>query len=176
MIRFLWFSTPPTKDLSFFVTDFKSNIHIQILQTDLHAFPWRTTWENLFKHQRIFFLLGVHFINSHNHFSWLSLVIVKRKLILVTSLTFRVKSNYFILTLLVNVIILGWHLMPAWERAILAKSQTLDVAKRTINFDLLILDFYLLLNVRVKSYLSYRCFWVCFFVCTAILYLIYSLT
>ena len=32
------------------------NIHIQILQTDLHTFPWRISWENLVKDQ-IFFSL-----------------------------------------------------------------------------------------------------------------------
>ena len=31
-----------------------SNIHIQILYTDLYKFLWRTSWENLFKDQRIF--------------------------------------------------------------------------------------------------------------------------
>ena len=32
------------------------NIHIQILQSDLHTFPWRISWENLVKDQ-IFFSL-----------------------------------------------------------------------------------------------------------------------
>ena len=41
------------------------SIHIQILQTDLHTFPERMSWENLIKDQGIFFL-GDHFINSHN--------------------------------------------------------------------------------------------------------------
>ena len=30
------------------------NIHIQILQTDLHTYPYRISWENLFKDQSIF--------------------------------------------------------------------------------------------------------------------------
>ena len=30
------------------------SIHIQILQTDLHTFPLRISWENLLKHQGIF--------------------------------------------------------------------------------------------------------------------------
>ena len=32
------------------------NIHIQILQTDLHTFSWRTSWENLVKDQIFFYL------------------------------------------------------------------------------------------------------------------------
>ena len=31
-----------------------SNIYIQILQTDLHTFPWRISWENLIEDQSIF--------------------------------------------------------------------------------------------------------------------------
>ena len=41
------------------------SIHIQVLQTDLHTFPERMSWENLIKDQGIFFLRD-HFINSHN--------------------------------------------------------------------------------------------------------------
>ena len=41
------------------------SIHIQVLQTDLHTFPERMSWENLIKDQ-VFFPLGDHFINSHN--------------------------------------------------------------------------------------------------------------
>ena len=33
------------------------NIHIQILQTDLHTFPVRNCWENLIKDQGIFSLV-----------------------------------------------------------------------------------------------------------------------
>ena len=58
------------------------NIHIQILQTDLHTFPWRISWENLIKDQRFF--PCDHFINSHRLCSWLSMDIVRRKLCLVT--------------------------------------------------------------------------------------------
>ena len=32
------------------------NIHIQILQTDLHTFSWRISWENLVKDQIFFYL------------------------------------------------------------------------------------------------------------------------
>ena len=40
------------------------NIHIQILQTDLHTFPLRITWENLIEHQGIFSFLIIFFIFS----------------------------------------------------------------------------------------------------------------
>ena len=43
-------------------------IHIQILQTDCHTFPYRISWENLYKDQSINFLLGDHFISSHKLF------------------------------------------------------------------------------------------------------------
>ena len=36
---------------------FSPNIHIQILQTDLHTFPSRMCWENLFQDQSICFLV-----------------------------------------------------------------------------------------------------------------------
>ena len=36
------------------VNPLSSKIHIQILQTDLHTFPYRISWENLFKDQSIF--------------------------------------------------------------------------------------------------------------------------
>ena len=48
-----------------FINPLSPSIHIQILQTDLHTFPLRISWENLIKDQGIFFL-GDHFINSHN--------------------------------------------------------------------------------------------------------------
>ena len=35
------------------------NIHIQILQTDLHTFSWRIGWENLVKDQIIIFLFVI---------------------------------------------------------------------------------------------------------------------
>ena len=40
------------------------NIHIQILQTDLHTFPLRIRWENLIEHQGIFSFLIIFFIFS----------------------------------------------------------------------------------------------------------------
>ena len=38
------------------------NIHIQILQTDLHSFPLRISWENLIKHQGIFSFVIIFYI------------------------------------------------------------------------------------------------------------------
>ena len=68
------------------------NIHIQILQTDLHTFPWRISWENLIKDQRFF--PCDHFINSHRLCSWRSMDIVRRKLCLVTiGMTFDAKER-----------------------------------------------------------------------------------
>ena len=66
------------------------NIHMQILQTDLHTFPSRISWENLIKDQGIF-PLGDHFINSRNLISWHCMDIVRRKLTLNTIGTWRVK-------------------------------------------------------------------------------------
>ena len=37
------------------VNPFSPNIHIQILQTDLHTFPLRISQENLIKDESIFF-------------------------------------------------------------------------------------------------------------------------
>ena len=52
------------------------NIHIQILQTDLHTFPWRISWENLVKDQ-IFFSLWSLFLSILIDFAldslWISL-------------------------------------------------------------------------------------------------------
>ena len=61
------------------VNPLSPSIHIRILQTDLHTFPWRNNWENLFK-----FLLGDHFIDSHNLSLYSVWIIVRRKLILDT--------------------------------------------------------------------------------------------
>ena len=63
------------------VNPLSPNIHIQILQTDLHTFPWRISWENLICQH---FLFSDHFINSHNLISWQGMNIVGRKLMLVT--------------------------------------------------------------------------------------------
>ena len=40
-----------TKDLdtNVFRNPLNLHIHIQILQTDLHTFPWKISWENLVK-------------------------------------------------------------------------------------------------------------------------------
>ena len=59
------------------------SIHIQILQTDLHAFPLRISWENLIKHQGIFSFVII-FLYSHNLISWQCMDFVRRKLLLVT--------------------------------------------------------------------------------------------
>ena len=40
------------------------NIHIQILQTDLHTFPLRISWENLIKDQGIFSLVIILLIST----------------------------------------------------------------------------------------------------------------
>ena len=37
-------------------------IHIQILQTDLHTFPLRISWENSIKHQGIFSFVIIFYI------------------------------------------------------------------------------------------------------------------
>ena len=38
------------------------SIHIQILQTDLHTFPLRISWENLIKHQGVFSFVIIFYI------------------------------------------------------------------------------------------------------------------
>ena len=103
--------------------------------------------------------------------SWQSLLIVKRKLIVVTSWTCRIKTNYTI------------HLQFYWT------SSTPYWADTSCLPELLILicseDFSFTLkysgelsinseskNGRDKSYLSSRCFSVGFCSCTAILYLV----
>ena len=49
-----------------FFNPLSPSIHIQILQTDLHTFPWWMSRENLMIFYRSrHFLLGDHFINSH---------------------------------------------------------------------------------------------------------------
>ena len=51
------------------------NIHIQILQTDLHTFPWRISWENLIEDQIFFsFWIILLFLVDYAHDSlWISL-------------------------------------------------------------------------------------------------------
>ena len=59
---FLWTKSPLVNSSGAMIPHFPSpfhplslNIHIQILQeTDLHTFPYRISWENLFKDQSIF--------------------------------------------------------------------------------------------------------------------------
>ena len=64
-------TTQPTKKKSS-QEDFtsSSNIHIQILQTELYTFPYRISWDNLITDQSNF-LYGDHLNNSHSLFSWL---------------------------------------------------------------------------------------------------------
>ena len=38
------------------------SVHIQILQTDLHIFPLRISWENLIKHQDVFSFMIIFYI------------------------------------------------------------------------------------------------------------------
>ena len=40
------------------------NICIQFLQTDLHTFPWKISWENLIKDQSIFALMFILLIDT----------------------------------------------------------------------------------------------------------------
>ena len=47
-------SGPLLKEV-FFLNPLSPNIYIQILQTDLHTFPYWISWENLFKDQSISF-------------------------------------------------------------------------------------------------------------------------
>lgn len=57
---------------------------IEILQTDLHTFPKKISLENLIKDLINYIPSGDHFKNSHNLFSWCSMSIVKRKLMLLS--------------------------------------------------------------------------------------------
>ena len=45
-----------------FANPLSPNIHIQILQTDLHTFPLRISWENLIKHHGIFSFVIILYI------------------------------------------------------------------------------------------------------------------
>ena len=44
------------------LTPLSPNIHIQILHTDIHRFPYRASWENLIKDQSIFSLVVMLFL------------------------------------------------------------------------------------------------------------------
>ena len=59
------------------------NIHIQILNINLHSFPCKISWENLTNDQSIFPLVILN-ISSHNLSSWCFMDIVRRKLMLVS--------------------------------------------------------------------------------------------
>ena len=67
------------------------NIHKQIPQTDLYIFPYGISWEKLIKDQRFFSLWSL--INSHRCYTWQSMDIVRRKLMLVTIGTWRVLTK-----------------------------------------------------------------------------------
>ena len=68
------------------------NIHMQILQTDIHTFPRDTVSWGILIIRTKHFLFGDHLINSHNHFSWQHMDIVGRKFMLVTVRTKRFKN------------------------------------------------------------------------------------
>ena len=51
------------------VNPLSPDIHIQILQTDLHTFTGGISWENLKKDQSIFSLMINHSVTSCNQFS-----------------------------------------------------------------------------------------------------------
>ena len=75
------------------VNPLSPKIQVQILQSDLHTFPIRISWENLMKDQGIF-LFSDHFINSHNLSSWKCVDNVRRNFMLITIGTKRVKTVY----------------------------------------------------------------------------------
>ena len=70
------------------------NNHTQILQSDLHTFPLRISWENLTKDQGIVSLVIILLI-SHNHFSWQSMDILRRKLMLIAIEIWRVDPQHY---------------------------------------------------------------------------------
>ena len=52
----------PNSTLQILFNPLSPSIHIQILQTDLHTFPLRISWENLIKHHGIFSLMIISLI------------------------------------------------------------------------------------------------------------------
>ena len=64
----------------YILNSFSPNIHIKMLQTYLHTFPYRIRWENLIKKKH--FPFCDHFINSYNLSSWLCIDTVRRRLML----------------------------------------------------------------------------------------------
>ena len=59
------------------------DIHIQILQTDLHTFPHKDKLRE-FDERSKHFLLDDNFIDSKNLISWPCMDVIRRKLMLVT--------------------------------------------------------------------------------------------
>ena len=63
----------PTWNFQFIlvINPLSTKIHIYILQTGLHTFPQRISWENMMKDLSIFFVVFILLIYySHNLFSW----------------------------------------------------------------------------------------------------------
>ena len=79
-----------------------SKIHIQILQTDLHTFPPRISWETLVKDQSIFSFLTI-FLVLITFSLTCEVIIVGRKITLITLGTERVKIQT---SLLINLLVL----------------------------------------------------------------------
>ena len=74
-----------------FLNPLSPNVHIQILQTGLYTIPFKDKLREFDKRSK-YFLLGDHFINSHNLISSQCMDMVRRKLMLVTIETQRVKE------------------------------------------------------------------------------------
>ena len=81
----------------YILNSFSPNIHIQILQTYLHTFPYRIRWENLIKRSKHFPFCD-HFITSYNLSSWLCTNTVGRRLMLNT-VTFTLHWSWMLTNL-----------------------------------------------------------------------------
>ena len=69
----------PTWNFQFIlvINPLSTKIHIYILQTGLHTFPQRISWENMMKDLSIFFVVFILLIYySHNLFSWIDVWIL----------------------------------------------------------------------------------------------------
>ena len=69
----------PTWNFQFIlvINPLSTKIHIYILQTNLHTFPQRISWENMMKDLSIFFVVFILLIYySHNLFSWIDVWIL----------------------------------------------------------------------------------------------------
>ena len=69
----------PTCNFQFIlvINPLSTKIHIYILQTGLHTFPQRISWENMMKDLSIFFVVFILLIYySHNLFSWIDVWIL----------------------------------------------------------------------------------------------------